>query len=159
MAKRFLTVTQAVEYLNQIDEEELSDIDKPDLYILPSDKTANLNDEEQIDQDNDSRVEPQAVCGEFDVFLKTEENEASHSSPAEQTPNKKPRYNGAKWRKTERFDKNMQQDQPKKLIEEHPELTNMNAFNIFLSLFPVSLLDEIVKQTSLYALQNGMCED
>ena len=126
------------------------------MCILPPDEPANLTDEEQIDQENYSRVEPQDVCGEIDVFLRTEENEASHeSSPAEPTPNKKPRYNGAKWKKTERFDKGMPLDQPKKLIEEHPELANMDAFSIFLSLFPVSLVDEIVQQTNLYALQKG----
>ena len=141
--------------MHQLDEEELSDIDEPDLCILPPDEPADLTDEEQIDQENLDRVDPQDVCGEIDVFVGTEKSEASPSAQSEHVPNKKPRCNGAKWKKSERFDKNMPQDQPKKLLEEHPELANMDAFNIFLTLFPVSLVDEIVHQTNLYALQKG----
>ena len=103
MAKRFKTVVEAVEYLKQIDEDEISDLDEPDMCILPPEEPADLTDEEKIDQENLEPVYPQDVCGEIDVFLGSAQSKECSSPPAEPVPTKKPRYNGAKWKKAEQF--------------------------------------------------------
>lgn len=62
----FRTLEEAVDYLNEILDDDKQDIgDKVDICQLPPEETADLTDEEKIDDNILEEVVPSDVCGNW----------------------------------------------------------------------------------------------
>lgn len=78
----FRTLEEAVDYLNEILDDDKQDIgDKVDICQLPPEETADLTDEEKIDDNILEEVVPSDVCGELVVTTNIEEATPESSQP------------------------------------------------------------------------------
>lgn len=156
MSKRFLTIPDAVAYLETLTEADLEDVD---ICQLNPDEPGDITDEEDIDENNLDAVTPFDVCGMVDVILKKDvstPDEEEFQKPGPSAKKKLKTENPeVKWKKKVKFDNPTELGNPVPISHKFPELMDCTPLDIFHKYFPEEYVDYLADMTALYALQKG----
>lgn len=154
---RFLTLDQALEYMKELDDDDISDLssedenirDETDLVIIPPDPGV-VTDEECIDDDvlGDKMPIPKDISGEIEIFpLKNHKSERDIKKKEISWKKCSPTY------KTLPVDTEPIIKAKKEFIFE--KLINLEPVEVFLKIYNENLLQHIVQETVKYAHQKN----
>ncbi|KAJ4446620.1 hypothetical protein ANN_13317 [Periplaneta americana] len=119
-SKKFLTLEEAIDYIHQLDNENLvSDNEEIEISQLAPKESGNITDEENIQDNVLEKVVPADVCGEIVVTANLKEREET-SCPS---TSKKAMMSNPVWKKTAIFSEKIEESRSEKILaDQHPEL-------------------------------------
>lgn len=150
-SKEFLTLEEAVEYLHQLQDEDLHELDSEiDIIQLPPDESGNITDEENIDENILETVVPSDVCGKVIVSMNQKEREL----PADNTKKRKVTHN---WKKMCKFSDSFPQPTNEiiHISDKFPELLSLEPYELFKKILPDQYITHLASLSTLYASQKG----
>ncbi|KRX35239.1 hypothetical protein T05_9248 [Trichinella murrelli] len=145
MASRFLTLENAIDYLETLPPEDQINAE---VCQLPPCEDGNLTDEEHIEEDDFDEVMPLDVCGEVDVTLDSDrivnEDDVYVFSDSQT------------WSKRKPLNHIFENILVLPLSTVAPELIFLTPIELFYKIMPKEEMSHFAEMTKRYALQKGV---
>ena len=126
MSKRFLTVVEAIDVLD-----DFSDHEDTELMVLPPENKGDVTDEENDDENLRKTRVIEEVAGEVKVFHPCLESDQQKASLTTAKKQKRRKVEKTRWKKNKKLENAFPEDILEPLAEVHPEILYQAPYDLF----------------------------
>ena len=148
MSKRFLTVVEAIDVLD-----DLSDHEDTELVVHPPENKGYVTNEENDDENlRETRV-IQEVAGEVEVFHPSLKSDQQQANPTTAKKQKRRKVEKIRWKKNKKLENAFPEDILEPVEKAHPEILYLALYDLFKLYFDEDAFSHITIEFERYAKQ------